>query len=141
MNITEITNKIITIASDTPMVGSASYGDVYEQWNANNIHYGAVCVSYDGVSIVGPMLQMSAILYYGDRLTNSRDNETRCYDDGVIVLSSILNQMQDELDADVSDAVFTLFQQKFTDELAGCYARVNISIPFTLGGCTLNGLD
>lgn len=135
MNITELTNKIVTIASSTPFVGSAAYGDVYEIWNTKDVRYGAVCVGYESFTITEPMMQVSAIIYYGDRLTNDRTNETECYDDGVHVLTSILNELGE--DVDVSVPVFNLFEQKFADELAGVYARVTISFPYDLGGCAL----
>lgn len=68
-------------------------------------------------------------LFYIDRLTADRSNETEIQSVGVQALDNILRGILDVQGVfDVTDVGFTPFDYRFADECAGVYATVRIEV-------------
>lgn len=69
-------------------------------------------------------------LFYIDRLTFDKGNETEIQSVGVSTLGNILRTLADsEGVVGVGDTVFTPFDYRFADECAGVYCTVRVDVP------------
>lgn len=142
MNVVEIINKIKDIASAQKGVYSVYDGDVYDNWNSAEAKYGSVNVGLQNVTYNGNLVTFTFVLYFADRLTQNNSNVNYVYNNGVRVLQSTLNELNDEDGVDVDDIViYTPFNQKFMDYLGGCYTTVDITCESELGRCDIDEFD
>lgn len=75
-------------------------------------------------------------LFYIDRLTSDRKNETEIQSVGVQVLDNVLRGVyESDGVVDVSDYQFTPFDYRFADECAGVYVTVGIEVTVPAGVC------
>ena len=75
-------------------------------------------------------------LFYIDRLTADRGNETGIQSAGVRTLDNIVRGLLEaEGVYDVTDVAFTPFDYRFADECAGVYATVRIEVAADGGDC------
>lgn len=140
MRLRSLIEDIVSTASALDMVARSEHGDVYVNWNAQSGSYGAVNVDVESLSQNGMYTTADLILYYGDRLTPARDNVVDLYEDGLNVLQSVINTIQQQAEEDGIYLVFaeytaTPFTQKFADELAGVWARVSVTYQNEIGQC------
>lgn len=126
MNLVQLKNKIQTSSLATPLVSSFYSGNVYDNWIKQNIQYGSINLAIESLDKRDSIDLVTAIIYYGDRVDN---NEEQIYTDAKNVLTSILNSI------DVNAFSINYFNQKFADELAGGYVRVQVEIEDDLGDC------
>ena len=137
MNIVELINKIKELAIQHNLVHSTYDGDVYTNWNTTEVKFGSVNVGVETIQRAENYIQYDVILYYADRLLQDNQNANAIYADGVNILQSILNQLEDELEI-TYPIQYTPFSQKFVDYLAGVYCRVSIISEYPLGKCNLD---
>lgn len=140
MRLREVIDQLLTAASELPMVARAEYGDVYVNWNSKSGAYGALDIAVEEITQSGMMSTAALVIYYGDRLTPARDNELDLYEDGVNVIQSVINKVETAAEEDsiilsFADYTNTPFRQQFSDELAGVYARVNVTYKNNIGQC------
>lgn len=140
MRLREVIDSLLTTALSLPMVKRAERGDVYVNWNAQSGEYGAFNVDIEGFVPNGMFTTANVVLYYGDRLTPDRANEIDLQEDGLNVIQSIINLVQNNADENsvylsFGDYTATPFTQQFSDELAGVYARVAITYKNNIGNC------
>ena len=75
-------------------------------------------------------------LFYIDRLTADRRNETGIQSAGVRTLDNIVRGLLEaEGVYDVTDVAFTPFDYRFADECAGVYATVRVEVAADGGDC------
>lgn len=75
-------------------------------------------------------------LFYIDRLTADRSNETEIQSVGVQTLDNIVRGLLEvEGVYDVTDVAFTPFDYRFADECAGVYTTTRIEVAVTGGVC------
>lgn len=142
MNVNEIIYKISEFALTQEPVKSVYNGDLYENWNSAETKYGSFNIGLRSVSYNGNMCTYSFILYYGDRLQQDKGNVNNIYTDGVNVIQSVINILNQSGLADISETVeYTPFEQKFMDYLAGVYAQVDITTESTLGYCNMDNYE
>lgn len=138
MNVKELIYKISEIALTQEPVKSVYNGDVYENWNSAETKYGSFNIGLQNISYGGNLCTYTFILYYGDRLLQDKSNVNAIYSDGVNVIQSVINILNDTY-ADISeDVTYTPFEQKFMDYLAGVYAQVNITVESPIGICSMD---
>lgn len=140
MRLREVINNLLTTAQTLPMVKRAERGDVYVNWNAQSGEYGAFNVDIESLGQDGMFTTANVVMYYGDRLTPDRANEIDLQEDGLNVIQSIINLVQNDADENSVYLSFdnytaTPFTQQFSDELAGVYARVAITYKNNIGNC------
>lgn len=75
-------------------------------------------------------------LFYIDRLTADRSNETEIQSVGVLTLDNVVRGLLEAQGVyDVTDVNFMPFDYRFADECAGVYATVRIEVGATDGIC------
>jgi hypothetical protein len=81
-------------------------------------------------------IAFSLSLFYIDRLTADRRNETLIQSTGVEVLDNVIRGLEDSDGVyGVTDVAFTPFDYRFADECAGVYATVRVEVAVTGGTC------
>lgn len=141
MNVNELINKIKQIALNQH-VKSVYDGDVYESWNSAEVKYSSVNVGLENISYDSNLCTYTVVLYYADRLLQDKANVNSIYSDGIRVLQSILNNLNQVDGVDVTFPVnYTPFEQQFMDYLAGVYATVEIVCESELGLCDIDDFD
>lgn len=142
MNVNEIVNIIKDIAKVQKGVHSVFDGDVYENWNSAEAKYGSVNIGLQNMTYNANFITYTFVLYYGDRLLQDKKNVNSVYSDGLRVLQSIINKLNTEDGVDIpEEIVYTPFEQKFMDYLAGVYASVDITCESELGMCDIEEFD
>lgn len=142
MNIVQIIQTIKEVSLQHKLVNSAYDGDVYENWNSAETNYPSVNVGIENVTNGGYGSNISVILYYGDRLLQDKSNSNEVITDGVNTLQSIINNLNEVGNTNIEgDIIYTPFVQKFSDYLAGVYARVTIETDDLLGICSMDEMD
>lgn len=142
MNVNELINKISEIALSQQPVMSVYNGDVYENWNKAETNYGSFNIGLQNITYNGNFATYSFILYYGDRLLQNKRNNNSIYTDGVNVIQSVINILNQTGEADISEnVIYTPFEQKFMDYLAGVYAEVEITVDSPIGLCEMDSYD
>lgn len=139
MNTIEIINKIKEVALSQATVNTVYDGDVYENWNSAEAKYASVNIGIQSVSYEGSLTTYSIVLYYGDRLLQDKNNVNSIYSDGVNTLQSIVNILNTVDMVDIQEPInYTLFQQQFSDYLAGVYCQIELTTDSTVGYCSLD---
>lgn len=142
MNVNEIINIIRYTASQQRGVHSVYDGDVYENWNAAETKYGSVNIGLQNVSYDDNLVTYTVVLYYGDRLIQDKKNVNSIYSDGIRVLQSIINTLNQMDGVDIEGTIiYTPFEQKFMDYLAGQYTTVDIICESELGLCNIDNYE
>lgn len=142
MNVNELINRIYEIALSQQTVMSVYNGDVYENWNKAEANYGSFNIGLRNITYNGNFATYSFILYYGDRLLQDKRNNNSIYTDGVNVIQSVINILKQTGEADIPEnVIYTPFEQKFMDYLAGVYAEVEITVDSPIGLCEMDSYD
>lgn len=141
MNVRELINKIRDVASDQP-IQTVFDGDVYSNWNSSEIKYGSVNIALQNITYNANLCTYTMVLYYGDRLLQDRRNVNNVYSDGVTILQSIINTLNQEINIDIDETVnYVPFEQKFMDYLAGVYCTIDIMTDSELGLCGISDME
>lgn len=124
-------------AIQLPLIHSVYDGDVYDNWNSNEVKYGSLNIGLQSVSYDGNFCTYNFILYYGDRLLQYNANRNSVISDGINAIQSVLNYLDTLYYIDVNTTInYTPFEQKFADYLAGVYCNVSITTESTVGVCS-----
>lgn len=139
MNTVELVSLVKDIGLSQELVKTVTDGDVYENWNTTEIKYGAVNIGIQNISYQSQQSVYNLILYYGDRLEQDKSNLNSIYTDGLNALQSIINILYQLDNVDIDDNVlYTPFEQKFADYLAGVYCSVAIRVDSSIGLCSVD---
>lgn len=75
-------------------------------------------------------------VFYIDRLTADRKNETEIQSVGVQTLDNVIRGLYDTAGVyDITDVAYTPFDYRFADECAGVYATIRIEVAANDGSC------
>ena len=143
MNIVQLYDYIGQIAQTIPIVHSYSNQTPYEYWNTQEVKYGSVIFAVKTVRTQNSIAKFDCVLYYGDRLNETGSNRDSIQSDAIGVLDSIVSRLNcsDRIEYVTYPFQTTLFEQKFTDNLAGAYTNISIDLPATGNCCDYNLLD
>lgn len=139
MSIKYFLTRIKEIANNNTMVNFASIDDVYEIWQGGEIKYAAVNIALENIqySEENNMNYLNMIIYYGDRLMQDKSNMVDIHNDSVRTLQSIINQIFKIEDVgSIDDYIIELWNQQFSDYLAGGYVRLRIGIIGEMDSCS-----
>lgn len=136
MNYVQLIEHIKKIATSLSTVKSFSNGDVYTNWNASEIKYGAFNIGLKGANRTDNTIRYNVVFYYGDRLLQDNSNMNEIWVDGINTIQHVLNNMSDDI-AYTTPIEYVPFEQSFADHLAGVYARINLECTFDLGDCSI----
>ena len=138
MNIVQLINKIKEISLNHKTVNSCYDGDVYDNWNSSEINYPSVNIGLQNIRNNDYNSTFSLILYYGDRLLQDKSNVNSVITDGVNTLQSVVNNLNEIGNTNIEgDVLYTPFEQKFNDYLAGVYVQLNIQTDNLIGICSM----
>ncbi len=137
MNYAEVIKSIQECAQANLSVHSFYEGDVYVVNEDDNILYPAVILT-PAAHQVQPFVNVYNFnLFYVDRLTAERDNKIAVQSTAISTLKEIMNRLYDRFDeAEMEESYpVTVFTERFTDECAGAFATVQITIEDSLRSC------
>lgn len=124
--------SLIQIASWQPNVWTIYLNDVFKLNNHPDVDYAAFCITQDthqSVSSDENFMTFNLVLYYVDRLTESKDNDLDAQSAAIDTLRNVLKMLEDEQDCIVTSANYTTFNQRFKDECTGAFVRASIKWP------------
>lgn len=77
----------------------------------------------------GDFVRYAFTVFYIDRLTENRSNEVEVQSTGIEVLENIIRTVEDAVAGGARQTVsFVTFNQRFEDECAGAYARIDFTV-------------
>lgn len=137
MRLTRLKHIISEAFESAGYVNGIYFGDVYELWNNEQVHYVAACATLDQVQSVGQLKEYRFTFYAADKLLDDEVNKTHALDyaEGALDAAMMYIDNHDEVLEVESDRVYTPFVQKFADTLAGYWVDVTIRVQPDMGIC------
>lgn len=138
MTLIQLIRIIEEVATHQPNVNMIVKNDIFRMNTAPSLRYGVFAWTqgqHSGV-IASGMVTYQLTLFYVDRLTEDRSNMLEVQSVGCLTLGNILRTLEN-YDIEVGDYSLQPFNQRFTDECAGVFANVSLTVPdFSLCGET-----
>ena len=130
MNVNIINGLVKGISGQIPLVNSFYTQSPYECWNVKEVQYGSVSFVITKVNTTDTVTTYEAVLYYADRLMEGGLNRDAIHSDSSTVIQTIVGAMNqsDEYFRIEYPVGITLFEQDFSDTLAGGYANITIEV-------------
>lgn len=140
MNLNEIAIAIRQGFQQVGYVESIYNGDVYDLWNNNEVRYLSGCFDIENINTTQDVKTYVLVVYAADRLIEDGSNRLACIDAAEQAIETMLNFLTDNGQNDNLwiDEVrqYTPFEQKFADNLAGVWCRVNLKTTNDINLCT-----
>ena len=140
MNYYEIAEKLRAGLAGVGYVNSIYDGDVYDQWNNNEVPYLSACFELEGIETSDNIKSYNIVVYAADRLLEDGSNKAMCWDAAEQAIETALNFATENGKSDnlwIEDMrQYTPFVQKFADNLAGVWCRVQIKTRNVINLCT-----
>lgn len=136
-NVLTLVETLRKIGEAIPNINTCILGDIYELNSLPDIDYSVFAVVQDQHRANEDSFIFGFYLYYIDRLLNDGSNAIQIQSHGIQVLTTVIDKL-DELGLIINpdnDRVFQTFRQRFSDECAGVYARIEIQV---LKDCQIN---
>lgn len=128
MTLSQLINLFEGIAKEQPSINMIVQQDVFKMNSAPSLKYGVFAWTQGQHSgSINGMQTYSFSLFYVDRLLEDLSNQIEIQSVGCETISNIL-RMLDENDVEVSNYTIQTFNQRFTDECAGVFCNVNLSV-------------
>lgn len=130
-NLYTIVKAIEKIGNAIPDVNTVVLSDIFKLNELPDIDYSVFAIIQDQHREDDEYVYMNFYLYYVDRLLNDHSNQLEIQSHGMSLLSTVIGKIEDlgiVLSPD-TDRIFQPFNQRFSDECAGVYARVEIMVP------------
>lgn len=131
MTLLETIKAMEVIASHQPSIKMVVENDIFRLNAKADAKYGvfAFVQREHSATIDSNVMIYAFTLFYVDRLKNDRSNQIEIQSVGIQTLDNIIRQM-DEIGIYIeSSYYFQVFNQRFTDECAGVFCNVNLSVP------------
>lgn len=138
MTLSTIIGRLTDIALRMPNVSSVIINDIYRENAFSGVDYAAIGILQDDHIVGANTITYGITLVYVDRLLPDGSNEVDIQSSGMLTLTHLLNTLQNE-DEDVTiddEVTYTSYNQRFADDCAGVYAKVNITVEAVLGACS-----
>lgn len=133
MTLSQLIQTIERVASMQPSINMIVQQDVFRINSAPTLKYGVFAWTQGQHSgSINGMSAYSFSLFYVDRLKEDLSNQIEIQSVGCETISNILRQLN-EYDVDVSNYTIQTFNQRFTDECAGVFCNVTLSVLPTMG--------
>lgn len=128
MTLSQIIRLFEGIARQQPSVSMIVQNDVFRINSAPSLKYGVFAWTQGQHSgSINGMTNFSFTFFYVDRLTEDRSNQIEIQSVGCETLRNIL-MMLEENDVEVGSYTMQTFNQRFTDECAGVFCNVSLSV-------------
>lgn len=129
MTLIQIVDILKKIALQQPNVRTATDGDIFDVLNGNpNVRYGVFHVNQTNHKEEDDIDTYGLNLFYVDRLTDDNENRLLIQSVGKSIIGNIVTTFCEEFDGEAPTITYTPFTQRFTDECAGVWCAVNISV-------------
>lgn len=141
MTLSQLIQTIERVASLQPSVNMIVQQDVFRINSAPSLRYGVFAWTQGQHSgSINGMQTYSFSLFYVDRLKEDLSNQIEIQSVGCETIGNILRAL-DEYDVEVSNYTIQTFNQRFTDECAGVFCNVTLSVMPTTRCAEENGED
>lgn len=140
MNYIGLLKNIEEVALKLNTVNSFYDGDVYNNWNNQEVKYGSINVGLESTTRTDNTVIYNVIIYYADRLLQDKSNKNSIWVDANNTLTSIINGIDNSISYE-GPLNIVPFEQKFADYLAGGYLRIGLEVNFDLGECDLDEIQ
>ena len=128
MTLAQLINLLEGIAKEQPSINMIVQQDVFRMNSAPSLKYGVFAWTQGQHSgSINGMTSYSFSLFYVDRLQEDLSNQIEIQSVGCETISNIL-RMLEEYDVEVKDYTMQTFKQRFTDECAGAFCNVTLSV-------------
>lgn len=131
MTLSQLIRLFEGIAMQQPSINMIVQNDVYRINSAPSLKYGVFAWTQGQHSgSINGMTTFSFTFFYVDRLKENQSNQIEIQSVGCETLGNILRTL-DENDVEVAQYTMQTFNQRFTDECAGVFCNVSLSVPTT----------
>lgn len=128
MTLMQLINLFEKVAQQQPSINMIVQQDVFRMNSAPSLKYGVFAWTQGQHSgSINGMSTFSFTLFYVDRLKEDQSNQIEIQSVGCDTLSNIL-RLLDEHDVEVGNYTMQTFNQRFTDECAGVFCNVTLSV-------------
>lgn len=128
MTLSQLIQTIERVASMQPSINMIVQQDVFRINSAPSLKYGVFAWTQGQHSgSINGMLTYSFSLVYVDRLLEDLSNQIEIQSVGCETIGNILRAL-DEYDVEVGNYTMQTFNQRFTDECAGVFCNVSLSV-------------
>ena len=129
MTLAQLIRLFEGIAKEQPSINMIVQQDVFRINSAPSLKYGVFAWTQGQHSgSINGMQTYSFSLFYVDRLLEDLSNQIEIQSVGCETLGNILRAL-DEYDVEVGNYTMQTFNQRFTDECAGVFCNVPLSVP------------
>lgn len=133
MTLAQLIRLFEGIAKEQPSINMIVQNDVFRINSAPSLKYGVFAWTQGQHSgSINGMQTYSFSLFYVDRLLEDLSNQIEIQSVGCETLGNILRAL-DEYDVEVGNYTMQTFNQRFTDECAGVFCNVTLSVLPTSG--------
>ena len=128
MTLAQLIRLFEGIAKKQPSINMIVQNDVFRINSAPSLKYGVFAWTQGQHSgSTDGMQTYSFSLFYVDRLKHDQSNQIEIQSVGCETLGNILRRL-DEYDIEVGNYTMQTFNQRFTDECAGVFCNVTLSV-------------
>ena len=128
MTLAQLIRLFEGIAKEQPSINMIVQNDVFRINSAPSLKYGVFAWTQGQHSgNINGMQTYSFSLFYVDRLLEDLSNQIEIQSVGCETLGNILRAL-DEYDVEVGNYTMQTFNQRFTDECAGVFCNVTLSV-------------
>ena len=133
MTLLQLIHTIEAIAKNQPTINMIVQNDVFRMNSAPSLKYGVFAWTQGQHSgSVQGLNTFSFSFFYVDRLTEDLSNQIEIQSVGCTTIGNILRALE-ENDIEVGSYTMQTFNQRFTDECAGVFCNVTLSVAPSYG--------
>ena len=133
MTLAQLIRLFEGIAKEQPSINMIVQQDVFRINSAPSLKYGVFAWTQGQHSgSINGMSSYSFSLFYVDRLKEDLSNQIEIQSVGCETIGNIL-RLLDEHDVEIGNYTVQTFNQRFTDECAGVFCNVTLSVLPTIG--------
>ena len=132
MTLSQVIKAVEKVAMSQPSINMIVQNDVFRINSAPSLKYGvfAWLQGQHSGAISSGMTTFNFTFFYVDRLNEDQSNQIEIQSVGCETLGNILRTL-DDLGIYVESYSLQTFNQRFTDECAGVFSNVSLSVPAT----------
>ena len=128
MTLAQLIRLFEGVAKEQPSINMIVQQDVFRMNSAPSLKYGVFAWTQGQHSgNINGMVSYSFSFFYVDRLKEDQSNQIEIQSVGCETIGNILRTLE-EYDVEVGSYTLQTFNQRFTDECAGVFANVTLSV-------------
>ena len=131
MTLLETIRSIESVASQQPPVNMIVRNDIFRLNAVPDARYGVFAWlqrEHSG-NVASSLFTYAFTFFYVDRLTEDKSNQMEVQSVGIETLDNIIRTLDEKGVSVDSDYTIQVFNQKFSDECAGAFCNVRLSVP------------